>query len=105
MILDTNFIVAAEREARRKTPGAADRFLAMHAAQTFVITFTVAGELACGQSAAAQQDWQQLCRPYPVLPWSLAVSWRYGEIFRELQRQGTLIGTNGQCCKAWVGVG
>lgn len=73
LILDTNFIIAAEREARRRAPGAADRFLAARATETFVIPFTVAGELACGRSAAVRQDWQQLCRPYPVLPWSMGV--------------------------------
>lgn len=94
LILDTNFVIAAEREARRGTLGAVDRFLASHSEETFSITFTVAGELACGKSAAARRDWQQLCRPYPVLPWSLDVSWKYGEIFRQLQSKGTLIGTN-----------
>jgi tRNA(fMet)-specific endonuclease VapC len=94
LILDTNFVIAAEREARRGAPGAVDRFLASHAGETFAITFTVVGELACGQSAAARRDWQQLCRPYPVLPWSLEVSWQYGEIFRQLQPKGMLIGTN-----------
>lgn len=94
LILDTNFIVIAEREARRKQTGRVDRFLADHADDPLFITFTVAGELACGQSASGRLDWERLCKPYPVLPWTKEVSWQYGEIYRALARQGNLIGTN-----------
>ena len=94
MILDTNFIIAAEREARRNILGAADAFLAGYRSEQFHITFTVAGELACGQSLAEHRDWRQLCQPYPVIPWSMEISWKYGEIYRLLKSKGTLIGTN-----------
>lgn len=94
LILDKNFIITAEREARRGVPASADRFLASRADETFFITFTVAGELACGQSAAPRRDWERLCRPYPVLPWTMEVSCQYGEIYRVLAAKGLLIGTN-----------
>lgn len=93
-ILDTNFVIAAEREAKRGHPAAVDRFLAKYETEEFYITFTVIGELACGQSASEMRDWQRLCRPYSVLPWSMEVSWQYGEIYRKLQASGRLIGTN-----------
>ena len=79
LILDTNFVITAEREARRGTPGRADAFLAQRPSENFFITFTVAGELACGQSASARHDWERLCRPYPVLPWTMEIAWHYGE--------------------------
>lgn len=94
LILDTNFVITAEREARRGVAGRVDAFLLRHPAETFFITFTVAGELACGQSAVARQDWQRLCQPYPILPWTLEVAWHYGEIFRALAAKGQLIGAN-----------
>jgi tRNA(fMet)-specific endonuclease VapC len=94
LILDTNFVVAAEREGRCGQPGATDRFLAARAEETFVITFTVAGELACGRSASALRDWQRLCRPFRVVPWTMDVAWQYGKIYRQLQSTGTLIGAN-----------
>jgi tRNA(fMet)-specific endonuclease VapC len=94
LILDTNFIITAEREARRGASRRADVFLAGHAEEMFYITFTVAGELACGQSAAPRRDWERLCRPYPVLPWTLEISWQYGEIYRLLAARGRLIGGN-----------
>jgi tRNA(fMet)-specific endonuclease VapC len=94
LILDTNFVITAERDARRGTPGRADAFLAQRSGETYFITFTVAGELACGQSASARRDWEQLCRPYPVLPWTMEVAWHYGEIYRALAAQGQLIGAN-----------
>lgn len=94
LILDTHFIVVAEREAKRGLTTMADRFFASRAKERFYITFTVAGELACGQSATPKKDWERLCRPYPILPWSSDVSWQYGEIYRALASKGRLIGTN-----------
>ena len=94
MILDTSFVIAAEREAKRGVMGAADEFLGAHTARSFFITFTIAGELACGQSAAAFESWKQLCQPFAILPWTREVSWRYGAIYRQLQARGNLIGAN-----------
>lgn len=94
LILDTNFIIVAEREAKRGITTTIDRFFATRTKESFYITFTVAGELACGQSASPKRDWERLCRPYPILPWSIEASWRYGEIYRALATQGQLIGTN-----------
>jgi tRNA(fMet)-specific endonuclease VapC len=94
LILDTNFVITAEREARIGTPGRVDAFLSQRSQEVFYITFTVAGELACGQSASARGDWEHLCRPYPILPWTTEISWRYGEIYRSLAATGKLIGTN-----------
>lgn len=94
LILDTNFVIAAEREAKRRVPGVADAFLTTHKNETFFITFTIAGELACGRSAAPIADWKRLCKPFAILPWNLDVSWQYGEIYRRLATMGTMIGTN-----------
>ena len=94
LILDTNFIIQAERESRRREPGPAHAFLLAHARETFHITFTIAAELACGRSASARQDWRKLCAPYPVLGWSMEISFQYGEVFRQLQADRNLIGTN-----------
>jgi len=94
LILDTNFVIVAEREAKRGITTTIDRFFASRTSETFYITFTVAGELACGQSASPKRDWERLCRPYPILPWSGEVSWQYGEIYRTLAANGQLIGTN-----------
>ncbi len=94
LILDTCFVVSLEREGNSRTPGPATRFLESHLEDTMLITFTVAGELACGRSASAQSVWRRICQPYPVVPWSIGVSWEYGEIYRELATNGRLIGAN-----------
>ena len=94
LILDTSFVVCAEREARRGVPGRADAFLAQRANETFFITFTVAGELACGQSASVRGEWERLCGQYPILPWTSEIAWHYGEIYRALAVKGQLIGAN-----------
>ena len=94
LILDTNFVITAERDARRGVTGNAHIFLAAHGSELLHITFTVAGELACGQSAAARRDWEHLCRPYPILPWTKEIAWHYGETYRALAAKGQLIGGN-----------
>lgn len=94
LILDTNFVIAAEREGKRGTHGPALQFLAKHAEDRFLITFTVVGELACGRSASPRAHWDQLCRPFAVLAWNREVSWQYGEMYRKLREQGQLIGAN-----------
>ena len=94
LILDTNFVIAAEREGKRRAPGPADAFLACCGDETLFITFTVAGELACGRSASPRRAWERLCKPYPILPWTPAISWEYGEIYRDLASRGLLIGCN-----------
>ena len=94
LILDTNFIIVAEREAKRGVTKTVDRFFMSRANETFYITFTIAGELACGKSASPKKDWERLCHPYPVLPWSSEISWQYGEIYRDLSAKGQLIGAN-----------
>lgn len=94
LILDTNFIIVAEREAKSGITTTIDRFFATRTKESFYITFTVAGKLACSQSASPKRDWERLCRPYPILPWSAEVSWQYGEIYRALAAKGQLIGAN-----------
>lgn len=94
LILDTNFVIFAEREARRAVPGRADAYLAKRAEEAFFITFTIAGELACGQSASVWNEWGRLCRPYPVLPWTAEIAWQYGEVYRALAAKGQLLGDN-----------
>jgi predicted nucleic acid-binding protein len=94
LILDTNFIIATQREFSHGIAGPATAFLAARDGQEFAITFTIAGELACGRSAAERRIWQGLCRPYLLLDWSIEISWKYGELYRLLQARGELIGTN-----------
>lgn len=94
LILDTNFVITAERDARRGVAGRAHVFLAGNENERLYITFTVAGELACGESASARRDWERLCRPYPILAWTREIAWHYGETYRALAARGQLIGGN-----------
>jgi predicted nucleic acid-binding protein len=94
LILDTSFIVAAEREARRRQIGRTHEFLSQNGDEEFFITFTVAGELACGDSASAREAWEKLLRPYAMIPWDRDVSFAYGNAYRTLAASGKLIGTN-----------
>lgn len=94
LILDTEFVIALERERKKKHEGPAKQFLGKHRADHFLITFTVAGELACGRSAEAKLAWQRLCQPFSIIHWNPEISWIYGKLYRQLQDSGNLIGTN-----------
>ncbi len=50
--------------------------------------------MACGQSASNRPDWERLCRPDLMLPWTIEIACRYGEIYRALSATGQLIGGN-----------
>jgi predicted nucleic acid-binding protein len=62
--------------------------------EQFFMPFTVAGELACGRSAADKRTWKRLCSPFALIPWTPDILWQYGELYRHLQAGGNLIGTN-----------
>lgn len=94
LILETTFLVDLEREARRDAPGPAMVLLARGAESVLNITFTIAGEMAAGASLDARPVWEAFLSSYRVLGCTIDVCWRYGEIYRHLQRQVTLIGTN-----------
>ena len=94
LIVDSNFVIGMEREAGKSTRGPATTFLEQHSRERFFIPFTVAAELACGQSGADKRKWRQFCKPFALLPWTPDVLWQYGETYRYLRANGTLIGTN-----------
>ena len=95
MILDSTFLVDFEREARRSNTGPATRFLEQHADEPLMITFTIAGELAAGESLGRHRSrWETFIRPFNLLEYNADVGWHFGEIYRELNTAGQLIGAN-----------
>jgi tRNA(fMet)-specific endonuclease VapC len=94
LIVDTNFVISMEREAKKPEAGRAKAFLEKHAEEQFFMPFTVAGELACGRSAADKRTWKRICSQFALIPWTPDVLWQYGELYRHLQAGGNLIGTN-----------
>lgn len=60
-----------------------------------MITFTIAGELAAGESLGRHRSrWEEFIRPFNMLDFNADVGWHFGEIYRELKAAGQLIGTN-----------
>lgn len=94
LILDSNFVITAERESRKGIIGRTDAFFALYPEETYYLPFSVTGELAAGDSAVPRSRWESLCKPYATLPWSKEVAWQYGEIYRALKARGRLIGSN-----------
>lgn len=95
MILDSTFLVDMERERRRGEAGPAVRFLRANENVPFAITFTVAGELAAGRSLGIdRQKWQRFIQPFRLYEYSPDVAWQFGRSFRQLQRDGQMIGAN-----------
>jgi predicted nucleic acid-binding protein len=95
MILDSTFLVDFEREARRKINGAATKFLEEHQDAPLMITFTIAGELAAGESMGKdRQRWESFISPFLLLQYSADVAWHFGTIYRQLKSTGNLMGAN-----------
>ena len=94
LILETSFIIDLERELNTGEPGPAQTFLEQHARAPLLITFTIAGELAAGMPVDGRQPWETLVAPFRVLPCTDDVCWEYGQLYRYLQTNGLLIGTN-----------
>ncbi len=95
MILDSTFLVDFERESARRSDGPATRFLQTRPCEELCLTFTIAGELAAGESMTRDRaKWETFIRPFRFLAYNDEVAWRCGEIFRELRLKGSLIGAN-----------
>ena len=95
MILDSTFLVDFERESAHRSDGPATRFLQTRPDEELCITFTIAGELAAGESMGRDRaQWETFIRPFRFLGYNDETAWRFGEIFRELRRKGALIGAN-----------
>lgn len=95
MILDSTFLVDLERERKRGEAGQAVRFLNARVDVSFAITFTIAGELAAGHSLGMDREkWERFLSPFLLYGWSPDVAWFFGRSFRQLQRDGLMIGAN-----------
>lgn len=95
VILDSTFLVDFEREQRRGKPLQATRFLESHADDSLAITFTVAGELAAGESLGQDRaNWLRFLSPFRQIGFSEEVAWRFGLVYRNLKARGELIGAN-----------
>ena len=95
MILDSTFLVDLERETGRNNPAGATRFLEKHAQTTLCITFTIAGEMAAGESLGKDRArWENFLAPFRFLEYRSEVAWRFGSVYRDLRARGLLIGAN-----------
>jgi tRNA(fMet)-specific endonuclease VapC len=94
LILETTFVIDLEREAGRDGTGPAHRFLESHSEVRFCLTLPTAGELAAGMAPEERESWEAFLRGFRVLPMDAEVCWRYGRLFRYLNENGLLIGTN-----------
>ena len=95
MILDSTFLVDFERESAKSKIGRATKLLQAQPHEELCITFTIAGEMAAGESMGRDRaKWESFIRPFRFLGYNDEVAWRFGEIYRELRRRGVLIGAN-----------
>lgn len=93
MILDTCFLIDAERELRRAEMGRALSFLEGCQKKT-AITFTIAGELAAGRTLSRYEVWLEYISSHTLLEYSNEIAWQFGCIYRDLQEDGKMIGAN-----------
>ena len=94
LILETTFLIDFEREIHRKKEGHAFRFLSKYQDSQLYITFTIAGELASGASLSDRIRWDSFLEPFQVLDCTREVCWQYGQLYRHLQKNRSIIGSN-----------
>jgi len=94
MLFDTTFLIDVQREATRRQPGRAFRFLQANPDEPVRISVVSWGEFAEGFSGDAERVCADVLRPYPVIPLSEAIAWRYGQLSKELRARGERIGDN-----------
>lgn len=94
LILETTYLVDLEREALRGETGPARTFLDSLEDERLFVTLVTAGELAAGPRTGQRAEWSDFVERFEVLEPGLDVAWRYGQTFRYLQENGTLIGAN-----------
>lgn len=94
LILETTFLIDLEREHHRAAPGPAVGFLEVNGDARLYLPFIVSGELAAGIPLRDRARWEAFLAPFYVLPSSPEVSWQYGQAYRHLKDNGTLIGAN-----------
>lgn len=95
LVLDSTFLVDFEREQRRKKPAGATRFLQAHGDATLAITFTIAGELAAGETLGRDREaWLRFLAPFRQIGFTNEVARRFGNVYRRLKAGGQLIGAN-----------
>lgn len=94
LILETTFLIDLEREALRRSPDAAHRFLELHASSRLHISLITSGELAAGPRLSGRSRWETLTGRFEVLLPDAEVAWRFGQTFRYLRDNGRLIGSN-----------
>ena len=71
MILDSAFLVDFEREVARRSAGPATRFMQTRSDEELCITFTIAGELAVGESMTRDRaKWKTFIRPFRFLDYN-----------------------------------
>jgi len=93
-LLDTTFLVDLERETKSGQNGRARPFLEKRADLRLFISFTVAGELACGASLAQIEAWRKFIAPFQVVHSDPEICWQYGTFYQSLKHAGSMIGAN-----------
>ena len=94
MLLDTTFLIDLQREAVRRSPGPAFRFLRTRPESPVRISVVTYAEFAKGFPPEQKDLCSELLQPYQVLDISLDIAWKYGQISRRLRQLGRRIGDN-----------
>lgn len=95
LILDSTFLVDLEREQRQLGDGSATRFLEAQGEELLAITFTIAGELAAGETLGRDRAaWARFLSPFYQIGFTDEVAWLFGRPYRHIRAKGQLIGAN-----------
>lgn len=94
LTLDTCYLIDHQREVLAERPGPAHDFASRHADDHFAVSSVAWGEFLAGFPSGEAEIPARIRRHLRVLAVEEAVSAAYARIFRELKKQGALIGAN-----------
>ena len=94
MLLDTTYLIDLQRELLRRTQGGAFRFLSDHPDILLRMSVVTYGELAEGFTPESRADFQELIRPYEIVPLTDDIAWQFGMLSRILRSEGQRLGDN-----------
>jgi tRNA(fMet)-specific endonuclease VapC len=93
LLLDTCFLIAAQRERLRRSGPAID-FLRNHASVSFWVSAVAWGEFAEGRTLENQKLVFEIRAMLEIVPITEAVAEKYGQLIQKLRAKGELIGSN-----------
>lgn len=94
MLYDTSFLIDNQREQKHEKLGPARNFLLNHRESQLLTSVVCAIEFGSGFESTSFDKYTKMMSPFRILPLEPAIAWNAGQLRRQLNQRGQLIGDN-----------